>query len=79
MIQRVVIEVEEEKEVEIVKEKEKEIVVLENIVEVIVEIIEEVIKEMMIIEKDMINQKILEEITKNNILNFVVWKMVLIK
>ena len=56
------------------KEKEKE-VVLENIVEAIVEIIDEVIKEMMIIEKDMINQKIRED-TKNNILNFVVWKMV---
>jgi hypothetical protein len=57
-----------------VKEKEKE-VVLENIVEAIVEIIDEVIKEMMIIEKDMTNRKIQEEIIKNHIPNFVVWKM----
>ena len=55
--------------------RQKEKAVQENTVVVAVEIIEELIKEMMIIEKDMTNRKIQEEIIKNHIPNFVVWKM----
>ena len=70
---------EKEKEVEIGKEKEKgkgEKAVQGNTVEVIVGIIEELIQEMMIIIKDMKNQRIQEELIKNHIRNFVVLKMV---
>ena len=69
LIQKVVVEAEEEKEVE------KEIIAQENIVEVIVENIDEVIQGMMIIEKDTINQKV-QGVFRNLIRNFVVWKMV---
>ena len=77
VIPKVVVEVmeEKEKEVEIGKEKEKgkgEKAVQGNTVEVIVEIIEELIREMMIIIKDMKNQRIQEELIKNHIRNFVV-------
>ena len=75
VIQKVVVKVDQLKEKEVVQEKEIEKVVLENIVEVIVEIIEELIKEMKIIEKDMKNRRTQEEIIKNHILNFAVWKM----
>jgi hypothetical protein len=58
------------------REEKEEKAVQGNIVEVIVGIIEELIREMMIIIKDMKNQRIQEELTKNHIRNFVVLKMV---
>jgi hypothetical protein len=79
VIQKVAVEVaeEKEKEVETGKENEnEEKAVQENTVVVAVEIIEELTKEMMIIIKDTKNRRIQEELTKNLIRNFVVWKMV---
>ena len=79
VIQKVAVEVAEEKEKEVEKGKEnenEEKAVQENTVAVAVEIIEELTKEMMIIIKDMKSRRIQEELTKNRIRNFVVWKMV---
>ena len=79
VIQKVAVEVAEEKENEVETGKGKENeekAVLGNTVAVVVEIIEELTKEMMIIIKDTRRRRIKEELTKNRIRNFVVWKMV---
>ena len=79
VIQKVAVEVAEEKENEVETGKEnenEEKAVLGNTVAVVVEIIEELTKEMMIIIKDTKSRRIQEELTKNRIQNFVVWKMV---
>ena len=79
VIQKVAVEVAEEKENEVETGKEnenEEKAVQENTVAVAVEIIEELTKEMMIIIKDTKSRRIQEELTKNRIRNFVVWKMV---